>query len=130
MRITYDPEVDILMVHLDETKGRRAKGDDLPFGGAYADLATDGTILAIEIEKASEKYPLAILQATPAPIYTPLTLDRAAAVSGMTVEALQKACLRGTLPASKVGNAWTVDLDDLNAYIVKRWKRPTTAKAG
>jgi uncharacterized protein YuzE len=128
--MTYDPEVDILMIRLDETRGRRSRGDDLPFGGAYADLAEDGTILTIEIEKASQKYPLAMLQATPAPVYAPLTLDRAAEISGMRVEALQKACLRGTLPAIKVGNAWTIDLEDLNAYSVKRWKRHAQAATG
>ena len=58
LRITWDSEVDILMVYLGDVVKRRQSGKHLDVGGAYVDLAEDGTILAIEIKDASKKYPV------------------------------------------------------------------------
>lgn len=129
MRMTWDPEVDIVMIYLDETPGRRVKGDDLPYGDAYADLAADGTILEIEIMNASQKYPMEQLRPLTVS-YPPLTLDVASRRSGLGVDALRKACQRGVLKGDKIGNSWVVTQAALNDYIVSRWKRPPTSEAG
>jgi uncharacterized protein YuzE len=122
MRVTYDPEVDILLIVLEDLPGRRAGGRDLPFGGAYADLAADGTILQLEIENASARYPMSRLMEMEV-VHAPLTLEQAAKRSDISIDALKKACQRGTLRGERFGHNWTVTQDALNAYIVSRWKR-------
>lgn len=122
MKMTWDPEVDILLITLDDVTKHRAKGDDLAYGGAYVDLAADGTILQIEIEKASEKYPKSQLE-TLTVSHPPMTLDEASKRSGLSVDALKKACQRGTLKGQRIGHNWTVTQTALNDYIVNRWSR-------
>lgn len=120
MKFTYDPEVDILMVYLDEVKPRRAGGAELPFGGAYADLAEDGTILAIEIMDASTKYPMEVLNQYPVDYEKPLGLVDAAAIAGTTPEALKKAVQRGRLRAQKLGRDWVTSVAALTEYLNSR----------
>ncbi|MDB5096838.1 MAG: hypothetical protein JWM80_1259 [Cyanobacteria bacterium RYN_339] len=121
MRFSYDAEVDILMVYLaEDVKARRSQGDHLPFGGAYADLADDGTILALEIQDASKKYPVEMLKAHPARYDVPISLADAAAVAGITAIALRKAVERQRLTAIKVGNSWTTTIAELHVYLNSR----------
>jgi|GEM_PF-1383196 uncharacterized protein YuzE len=115
MRITYDPEVDILMVRMHEAGNRRARGAELPFGDAYADLAADGTILAIEIQNASQKYPLELLLANKV-AHGPLSLAEASERSGISPQALRKACEEGRMKGQKIGRNWTVTMDALLDY--------------
>jgi uncharacterized protein YuzE len=120
MRFSYDPDVDILMVYLDDVKPRRTHGDRLPFGGAYADLAEDGTILAIEIEGASKKYSAAELAKFPPNYEKPMSLADAARVVGVTQQAMRKACERGRLRGTKIGRDWTTTIAALTEYVNSR----------
>jgi uncharacterized protein YuzE len=129
MRITYDPEVDVLMVYLDETKGRRVKGDDLPYGSAYADLALDGTILELEITNASKRYPANVLLEATKPAYDPMSLAEASVIAGVTPQALKKAIQRGKLAGRQIGGSWVVVGPDLDAYLNARWQREPHAAA-
>lgn len=121
MRMSWDPEVDVLMIFLDETRPIE-KGGDLPIGDAYVDAAGDGTILQIEILRASEKYPKSQLEALTV-AHRPMTLSEASKRSGLSVDALKKACQRGTLKGERIGHNWTVTQAALNDYIVSRWSR-------
>lgn len=115
MKITYDAQVDILMVTLDEDTKPRARGEEIADGGAYIDFAEDGTIQAIEIFGASKKYPIDKLLGTRAD-YAPMSLAEAAQVSGISYDALKKACERGSLKGKKIGRNWTVSPEALSAY--------------
>ena len=116
MKMTYDPEADILAIDLDMDGARRTGGQELPFGGGYADLAADGTILALEIWDASKKYPkemLAGLDATGAP----MSLAEAAKMAGVTAVALRRACEEGRLQGRKIGRNWTVTGSALAEFV-------------
>src|SRR5690242_7137101 len=97
MKITWDSEVDIMMVELGDVAKRRKSGQHLGVGGAFVDLAEDGTILAIEIMDASKKYPVDELRQHPATYDDPISLEEAAPVAGVSAQALRKACERGRL---------------------------------
>lgn len=120
MKFTYDPEVDILMIYLDDVKPRRARGAELPFGGAYVDLADDGTILAIEIQDASRKYPPKVLEQYPPNYEKPMALADAARVASTTPEALKKAIQRGRLRGQKLGRDWVTTIAALTEYLNSR----------
>lgn len=122
MQVRYDPQADIILVELDRSPGRRTKGGSLPFGQAYADLAGDGTILAIEIRNASAKYPKEALDEIKV-THPPMSLAEAAEHAGITAHALRKACERGTLDGHKIGRNWTVTWDALQDYLDGRWAR-------
>ena len=120
MKITWDAEVDIMMVELGDVRKRRTHGKHLDCGGAFVDLAEDGTILAIEIADASKKYPIEELRQHPVDYDEPMPLDEAAEVAGVTPQALRKACERGRLGGKKIGRNWTTTARALNDYLNSR----------
>jgi uncharacterized protein YuzE len=123
MHIGYDPRGDILYVALDTQEGvkaRRSAGKKLDTGGAYVDLAADGTILAIEIQDASRRYDQATLDALLAYPDEAISLVEAAKLSGIDAEALKKACQRGTLAGKKIGRNWTTTVGAVTAYKARR----------
>jgi uncharacterized protein YuzE len=123
MRFTYDPEIDVLMVHLvDDQRERFSGGVQLPFGDAVADLDDTGAILSLEITEASKKYPREVLEAHPVS-YGPLSLADAAAIAGVSQQALRRAIERGRLVGKKIGRNWTVTDKDLDDYLNSRWAR-------
>lgn len=127
MRFSYDPEVDVLMIELVDNQAERFTGGTrLPFGDAVADLDDRGTILSIEIENASQRYSLDVLMANQA-TYGPMTLTEAAAIAGVTADALKKAIQRGRLKARQFGGSWMVTGQDLDTYMNQRWKREPIA---
>jgi uncharacterized protein YuzE len=120
MRVTYDSDVDILMVRLGDVKARRVETRRLDFGGAIIDLAADGTILAVEILDASRRYTPDELDA-PSPDYRkPLTLAEAAKVAGASTEALKKAIQRKRLGGRLIGKNWTTTVEELTEYLNSR----------
>ena len=129
MKITYDPQVDILMVHIGDVARRGNGGAKLPFGGAYADLAEDGTILALEIFDASKKYPRTELKSFTVS-YGPMSLEEAARLSGVSAQALRKACERGRMAGKKIGRNWTVTTEALQDYLESRLHAGPHAEAG
>ena len=120
MKISWDSEVDIMMVELGDVIKRRKSGKFLDIGEAFVDLAEDGTILAIEIKDASKKYPLSELQQHPATYDDPISLEEAAPVAGVSAQALRKACERGRLAGKKIGRNWTVTIATLTDYLNSR----------
>lgn len=130
-KITWDSEVDILMVFLGDVVKRRQSGKHLDVGGAYVDLAEDGTILAMEIKDASKKYPVEELRQHPATYDEPLSLEEAAPFAGLSAQALRKACERGRLAGKKIGRNWTVTITALTDYLNSRvHEGPGSAVAG
>lgn len=123
MRITYDPEVDILMVHLvDEAtyKHRYVRSHRVNGEGALLDLAADGTLLAVEIMGAESRYGAAPLAGLPLEGVEPISLAAAAAKYGVSVDALKFAAQRGRLGARKIGRNWTTTGREVSAYLESR----------
>ena len=119
MRIGYDPRGDILFVNLgteEEIKRRRVGGERLEKGGAYVDLAEDGTILSIEIMDASKRYAPEEMERLLGYPEEVISLSEAARISGIDAQALKKACQDGRLAGRKVGRNWTTTIAALMAY--------------
>jgi hypothetical protein len=122
MRITYDPEVDILMVHLVDRatfERRFARNLRLPDDGPILDLAADGTVLALEVMGASRHYGEAV-RGLPLEGSEPLSLAAAAERAGVSVDALKFAAQRGRLRARKIGRNWTTTERDVLDYLESR----------
>lgn len=123
MHVTYDPEVDILMIDLvdGESRAKRfARNFRVPDGGPILDLAEDGTVLGVEIMGAARRYGAAALVGLPLKAGEPLPLAEAAARVGLTPHALKLAAQRGRLGARKIGRNWTTTAAELDAYQASR----------
>lgn len=123
MRFTYDPEVDILMVHLvdGETRAKRfARNVRVPDGGPILDLAEDGTVLGVEIMGAARRYGSATLAGMPLEEEVPISLAEAAERHGVSSDALKFAAQRGRLEAKKIGRNWTTTDEATRTYLAGR----------
>ena len=123
MRFTYDPEVDILTVHLvdDATFKRRfARNHRVNGDGAILDLGEDGTLLGLEIMGAARAYGAEALARLPLEGVEPISLAAAAAKYGVSAEALKFAAQRGRLGARKIGRNWTTTEREVTAYLESR----------
>ena len=123
MQLTYDVEMDILMIHLGDMD-RFSHSERLRDGGAVLDLADDGTVLGIEVMGARKRYPgidfAGLSPETPTAILPPISLAEAARISGIGAQALQKAAQEGRLNAQKIGRNWTTTMPAVTAYKVGR----------
>lgn len=127
MKVSYDEEVDILVVQLASLRQSPGARELAP--GVYIDQAEDGTVLGLEILDASKRYPREELLKHPARYDEPVSLADAAHVLGVTPQALQKAILRGRLEGKKVGKTWTTTIEALTRYGNARARGPKISAA-
>lgn len=133
MKITYDAEVDTLVIKLvdrEEFKRRFSHDVELDAPGTHAAVAEDGAILSIDIEGASKRYPVGALKEHPATYGEPLSLADAAKHLGTSVQALQKAIARGRLEGKKIGRNWTTTIAALDEYSRSRQHEGPGSAAG
>lgn len=123
MRFTYDPETDILMIHLVDgqvARERYDRSERAGDGGPMVDVAEDGTPLAIEVMGASKRYGEAALASVPVEGSEPISLAEAAQRGGVSIDALKFAAQKGRLGARKIGRNWTTTPRELHAYLESR----------
>jgi len=120
MQFHYDQATDVFTIALDTERPRQGRDQPLPFGEARADLAADGTVLTLHFAAASRHYPLAALLRHAAGYDTRMSLAAAAPLSGVSAQALRKACERGRLKGQKIGRDWSVTNEALSDYLLSR----------
>lgn len=128
MRFTYDPEVDVLMIRLQDLPegtvvARTRKIDE----GVVVDYDQDGNPIQFEILWASERYPRE--QLFNHDIHTNLlSLSEAAAIGGLSPHTLKLQAQSGRLQARKIGRNWITTEAWLRDYLQSR--RYNAKKAG
>ena len=118
MRVIYDPEVDILMVHLSDDKRRRAKTKEIG-PDVYMDVDADGNPLQIEILSAKQRYASEDLSAHDITT-TLVSLSDAAKRTGLAAGTLKNQVLAGRLKAQRVGKTWVTTEAWLRSYLLSR----------
>ena len=116
MRVTYDPEADVLGVWLDESREPCEAQEVAP--GLRIDLAEDGTLLALEVEGASKRYPAHLLQQVSYDRLIPLT--KAAEEYGLSPSRLRRLAKSGQLHAKKRGRRWLTTPGSVQDYLASQ----------
>ncbi len=117
MRITYDPEVDILLVTLAEDQAA-ASEEIVP--GVVVDYDAHQAPITLEVQHASERYPKDVLARLD--LDQPLSLAELGREYGLVEAHLRKLANSGrlALAARKIGRNWTATRADLEAYLESR----------
>lgn len=120
MRFTYDPEVDVLMIYLQEisegqTVGRTVKVNDV----MLIDLDHKGNPIDIEILDASSRYEAETLSNFDINLAL-LSLSEAAERAGLSANTLKLQVHNGRLKAKKVGRNWVTTEAWLRDYLISR----------
>ena len=120
LRFSYDPEVDILMVHFRNVKeGEHTNRSVEPAPGVIVDLDKDGNPIDIEVFNASRRYGKDSMERFD--INTSLlTLTEAAERCGLSAETLKIQARNGRLRAQKVGRNWVTTESWLRKYLNER----------
>lgn len=118
MQITYDPDVDILVVDLGDLA--KSVGAEEIAPGVFLDRDEHDTVLSIEVMNASKRYDKDSLAQHPPNYEEPMALVAAAHMLSTTPQALQKAIVRGRLRGVKVGKTWTTSIAAVTEYINSR----------
>lgn len=120
MRFAYDPEVDILMVHLAEVKPGDTVAKTMEVSpGVVLDFDVGGAPVEIEILNAEKRYGKAALE--PHDITTNLlSLAEAANRCGLSSGTLKLQAQAGRLKARKVGRNWVTTEAWLRSYLQSR----------
>jgi uncharacterized protein YuzE len=117
IRVTYDPQGDVLAVGLGPL--RKALGATEVSPDHYLHLDPKGRLVSIEILRASKHYRRSLLQGFPSPVRL-LTLNETAAAAGLATTTLRSQIHAGRLPAVKRGRDWLVAEHDLWNYLDNR----------
>jgi uncharacterized protein YuzE len=122
VQLTYDPQVDALMIILNERRRRNARARVISrkvASGIYVDEDTNGNLIAIEVLDASARIPRTQLDDLPSPARI-LSLAQAAKESRLSPDTLRSQINKGRLKAEKRGRDWTVSETDLINYLESR----------
>lgn len=122
MKLTYDPQIDALMIILLERSGRTSQRHSVTrevAPGMYVDLDARGNPVSIEILDASARIPRKQLNALPSPVRI-LSLAEAARESRLSADTLRSQINKGRLKATKRGRDWVVSGTDLVNYLESR----------
>ena len=115
MRITYDPEVDILLVTLADAEAD--KGAEIT-PGVVIDYDEHGNPIGLEIQHASERYRKEDLLRLS--VEEPIPLSTLAAEYGFAEAHLRRLAISGRLSARKIGRNWAATRADLEEYLLSR----------
>lgn len=120
MQIVYDPEVDVLMVHLRPFKAGEtvAKSREVS-DGVIIDLDGFDNPIQIEVLAASHRYDPAALSAYDINSSF-LSLSEAAEIAGLSATTLKLQVHNGKLRAKKVGRNWVTTRAWLREYLLSR----------
>jgi uncharacterized protein YuzE len=120
MRWTYDPDVDALTIVLGARR-RSTRTEELG-NGLLVDFDRQGTVIAIEVLDASQRYPKDQLAALPLPVPL-LPLSHAADRAGVTPDTLRQQIRNQRLKAIKRHREWWVAPAELERYLASRGQR-------
>ena len=115
--MTYDAEADVLGIWL-PGPSRDARTHELA-PGVHADVTPDGRLTSVEVLDASSRYPVESLRTLQGPVDW-MTLEEAAAESGLAPATLRRQVLNGRLAARKRGRDWLVSSAALWTYLENR----------
>jgi uncharacterized protein YuzE len=119
LKIEYEPEVDVLTIHLQEPETPlRHSSEAEP--GVILNYAEDGSVSSIEILDASKRYPPGQLAAHSVDEFIDLrTASKLAAIAPVT---LRTQAEKGRLWAIRLGGQWVTTRERLQQYLDSRVK--------
>lgn len=129
MKFVYDPEVDILMIHLRPYEpGEHSARSPEVMRGVVIDQDAEGNPIEIEIQGASRKFPQEDLAAYDVRRAW-ITLAEAASRAGLSPNTFKNQAQAGRLKAEKHGRDWMTTEAWLREYLADR-KYNAKASAG
>lgn len=116
-KIEYEPEVDILTIHLLELESPLRRSHEAE-PGIILNYSEDGRLASVEILDASKRYPPERLAAHSLDEF--IDLKRASALSGIAMVTLRTQAEKGRLWAIKLGGQWVTTRERLQQYLDSR----------
>lgn len=117
MLITYDPEVDILMIYLDDPEAEREYAEELS-DQIVAHYGSGDKLIALEILNASRSYPKEELLKYSVDYLIPLS--KAARMAGLSHSTLRQLISKKRLKSFKYGDMWMTTKEWLEEYLASR----------
>ena len=119
LKIEYEPEVDVLTIHLQEPETPLSHSSEAE-PGVILNYAEDGSVSSIEILDASKHYPPGQLAAHSVDEFIDLrTASKLAAIAPVT---LRTQAEKGRLWAIRLGGQWVTTRERLQQYLDSRVK--------
>jgi len=119
LKVKYEPEVDILMIYLQEPETPLSYGSEAS-PGIVLNYAPDGSLASVEIMDASERYPPEQLAAHS--VDELIDLRTASELIGIAPVTLRAQAEKGRLRAMKLGGRWLTTRERLQQYLDSRAK--------
>ena len=120
LNIEYEPEVDILTIHLKESETPLSHSSEVE-AGVILNYAPDGTLSSVEIMDASKRYPSEQLAACSIDEF--IDLRQASELAKIAPVTLRTQAERGRLWAIRLGGGWMTTRERLQQYLDSRAKR-------
>jgi len=120
LKIQYDPEVDILTVHLQDPETPLSHSSEAA-PGVILDYAEDSSLSSIEVLDASKRYAPAQLAAHSIDEF--ITLKTASHISGIAPVTLRTQAEKGRLWAIRLGSQWVTTRERLQQYVDSRSRK-------
>jgi uncharacterized protein YuzE len=122
LKIEYEPEVDILVVHVKD-RGTPLSHSSEAKEGVILNYTADGGLASVEILDASERYPAGQLLACSVDEF--VDLATASNLSGIAPVTLRAQAGKGKLWAIKLGTRWMTTRERLQQYLDSRSRKKT-----
>ena len=120
LKIEYEPEVDILTIHLQEPEIPLSHSSEVE-PGVILNYAEDGSLSSVEILDASKRYPSGQLAASSVDEF--IDLKTASKLAGIAPVTLRTQAEKGRLWALRLGGQWVTTRERLQQYVDSRARK-------
>jgi uncharacterized protein YuzE len=120
LRIEYEPEVDVLVVHVKDRQTPLSHSSEAK-EGVVLNYTADGSLASVEILDASQRYPAGQLAACSVDEF--IDLATASQLSGKAPVTLKAQAEKGKLWAIKLGTRWMTTRERLQHYLDSRARK-------
>jgi uncharacterized protein YuzE len=120
LKIEYEPEVDILTIHLQESETPLSHSSEVK-DGIILNYATDGSLSSVEVLDASRRYPSERLAVYSVDEF--IDLRQASELAKIAPVTLRTQAERGRLWAIKLCGEWVTTRERLQQYLDSRARK-------
>jgi uncharacterized protein YuzE len=120
LKIEYEPEVDILTIHLQESETPLSHSSEVK-DGIILNYATDGSLSSVEVLDASRRYPSERLAVYSVDEF--IDLRQASELAKIAPVTLRTQAERGRLWAIKLCGGWVTTRERLQQYLDSRARK-------
>jgi uncharacterized protein YuzE len=120
LKIKYEPEVDILTIHLHSPEDKLSYSDEIE-SGIILNYSENNSLSSIEILDASQRYPTGHIIANS--VDELIDLRRASELSGIAPVTLRTQAEKGRLWAIRLGGQWVTTAERLQQYLDSRSRK-------